>query len=167
MKAIVSPAAYDENTLDEHTQDIISSVCSLVNAPSPPPTGQLFAKSEFQVNQLASAFLLRRLHTIEEEDGNAEAAGVANMGHKALAISDSFISRSNDTSGVTTYISSDTISDYTTTHVVNSETDAPSVDTSFATSIYAEDSYQLSPGVLRVLRRVPKYEDLRTVSRLK
>ncbi|KAF8558144.1 hypothetical protein OG21DRAFT_1290403 [Imleria badia] len=165
LEEIASLVAYSENAVDEHFEDLISTVCSLVEAPSSSPTAQLFAKPESQLERLPSMLFLGGLHTIEEADGSTD-VGVANTEQKALTTSGSYISQSNSDSGSTVYLSSDSLSDYSTAHgvgLVGSETNTSPVDTSLATSVDAENSRQLLPEVLRRLRRVPNYEDLRNI----
>ena len=165
LEVIASPIAYGENVVDEHIEDPAPIFCSLVGTASPLPTAQLFTTPESQLDRFPSMFHLGGLHTIEEEHGNTEiVVGMMNTEQKELATFGSYISQSSSGSEVTVYFSSDTLSDQSTPHGVGlagSETNTSPVDTSFATSIDAEDSHQLSPGALRGLRRVPNYEDLR------
>lgn len=163
-EVISFPIAYGENEVDEHIEDS-AAFCSLAKAPSPSSAGQLFATPESPLSTLPSTFFLGELHAIEAEDGSAEAVvGLMNTRQKELAASGSYISRSSGDSKVISSFTSDTLSDYTTTHgvgLVSSETSTSPVDTSFATSVDAEDGHQFLPGVLRGLRRVLSYEDLR------
>ncbi|KAG6373350.1 hypothetical protein JVT61DRAFT_6495 [Boletus reticuloceps] len=135
LEAVASPIAYVEG-VKGHIEDLTSTVCS----PSSQAV-QPFTKLEFQLEGLPAAFFLTGLHTIEEEDGNTEVdVKVESLEQGELAISGSFISQSDSDSGFTIYFSS------------------------FATSVDAstpEDNHQSLFGVLRRLRRVPKYEDLR------
>ncbi|KAH0833197.1 hypothetical protein J3R83DRAFT_12228 [Lanmaoa asiatica] len=164
LEAIPSPTAYGENVVDERIE-LTSAFCSVVEGASPSLTGQLLGTPASHLDTFPSTFSLNELHTIEEEGGSTEVVGVVNS-EKELAISGSYISWSNSDSEVTVYLSSDTLSDHTTAHgvdLVSSEASASPLDTSFATSVDAEDSHQFSSGVLRGLRRVPNYEDLRNL----
>jgi hypothetical protein len=165
LEVIASPVAYGENVVDEHIEDPAPTFCSPVETSSLPPTAQLFTTLVSQLDRSPSTFLLGGLHTIGEEHGNTEVVvGVMNTEQKELATYGSYTSQSSSDSVVTVYFSSDTLSDQSTPHgvgLVGSETNTSPVDTSFATSVDAEDSRQLSPGALRGLRRVPNYEDLR------
>ncbi|KAI9570596.1 hypothetical protein HD554DRAFT_2037432 [Boletus coccyginus] len=167
LEIIASPIVFGENAVDEHVEGLASTFCSLVRTSFPPPAAQLFTTREFQLARIPSALFLGGLHTIEEEDGNTQVVvGVTSAQQKELATSDSHISHSDSDSEVTVYLSSDTLSDHSTPHGAGSvcqETSSSPVDTSFATSVDAEDSHQLAPGALRGLHRVPSYEDLRFV----
>ena len=164
LKELASPVAY-ENAVIEHFEDLASTVCSLVEAPSPSPTAQPFAKPESQLERLPFTIFLSGLHAIEEEArSTGVVVGVTNTEQEELATSSSYSPRLDGDSGSTVYISSDSFSDYSTAHgvsLVSSETNASPIDTSLATSVDAEDSRQLFPDALRRLRRVPSYEDLR------
>lgn len=165
LEIIASPIAFDENAVDEHIEGLASTFCNLVETSFPPPAVQLFTTLEFRLAGIPSALFLDGLHTIEEEDENTQVVvGVTRAQQKELATPDSYVSQSDSDSEVTVYLSSDTLSDYSTPHGAGSvglETSTSPVDTSFATSVDAEDSHQLVPGALRGLHRVPSYEDLR------
>ncbi|KAG8213126.1 hypothetical protein J3R82DRAFT_11528 [Butyriboletus roseoflavus] len=165
LEAIASPVAYGGNVADEPIKDLSATFCGLVEASSPSPTGQLFTTPESQLDTFPSTFALSELQTIEEEDGSTEfVVRAVNSEQKEVAISGAYTSRSNSDSAVTVYLSSDTLSDHTTAHgvgLVSSEISTSPGDTSFATSVDADDSHQFLPGAHRGLRRVPSYEDLR------
>lgn len=156
LEAAVSPVSYGGNIVDKRIEDLSATFCDLVEASSPSSTGQLLETPESQPDTFPSMFSLGELHTIEEEDESTEfVVGAVNIEQRSWSISDS---------AVTVYLSSDTLSDHTTTHragLVSSEINTSPVDTSFATSVDANDSHQLLPGAHRGLRRVSSYEDLR------
>lgn len=165
VEAISSLITRGGNTDDEHFEDLTSTVYSLVEASSPSPPAQPFGKPEFRLDRLSSVSFLSRLHAIEEEEGNAEVVvGAVNTEQQEPATSGLYISLSNSDSRIIVYLSSDTLSDYSTAQevsLVNLETNASLVDTSLATSVDAADNHQLSPGMPRALHRVPNHDDLR------
>ena len=165
LEVIAAPITYGENVVDEHIEDLASTFCSPVDTSSPSPTAQLLTTPESRLDRFPSPSFLGGLHAIEEEDRNAGVVvGVMNTVQKELDTSGLYIPRLNSDSEVTVYLSSDTLSDHSTPRgvgLVDSENNTPPVDTSYATSVDAEDSHQVSPGGLRGLRRVPNYQDLR------